>query len=62
MRTKFKVGDMICNEHDKSRIGYVTKIESRPRSYLHVRWFDQTDDTWYSIGVGPVYKSLIKVT
>jgi hypothetical protein len=62
MRAKFKVGDMICNEHNKSRIGYVTKIESRPRSYLHVRWFDQTVDTWYSIGDGPVYKSLIKVT
>ena len=61
MRAKFKVGDMICqDEYNRSRIGYVTKIESRPRSYTHIRWFDQTLDTWYSDGFA--YKSLIKIS
>jgi hypothetical protein len=61
MRAKFKVGDMVCHEHNRSRIGYVTKFDGgRPRSYIHIRWFDQTHDNWYSDG--PVFKSLIKIS
>jgi hypothetical protein len=57
---KFKVGDMVCNEYNRSRIGYVTKIEGRPRLYLHIRWFDETLETWYSDG--PFTKNLIKIS
>lgn len=59
---KFKVGDMICHEHNRSRVGYVTKVEGRPRRYIHIRWFEESLDMWCCIDSITFYKSLIKVS
>jgi len=59
---KFKVGDMVCHEYNRSRIGYVTKLDGRPRSYIYIRWFDETLDIWYSVDSTSFYKSLIKIS
>ena len=59
---RFKVGDMVCHEYNKSRVGYVTKMEGRPKRYIYIRWFEESFDMWYCIDSGTIYKSLIKVS
>ena len=53
---------MICHEYNRSRVGYVTKMEGRPRRYIYIRWFEESLDMWYCIDSTTFYKSLIKVS
>lgn len=53
---------MICHEYNRSRVGYVTKMDRRPRRYIYIRWFEESLDMWYCIDSTTFYKSLIKVS